>query len=92
MRIISFIILFMNKDEKNKLLDPDSDISMMRWAVLKMTPVIKWMLIAVPVILLIESFITPHMIDWMGAAVYIAALGVFYTGLLGVKAIQKSNE
>ncbi len=82
----------MDKKEKKELLDPDSKVSSIRWALLQMTPVIKWMLIATPIILLIEVILPIHKIDWVGAAAYITALGVFYSGLLGMKALQKRNE
>jgi len=82
----------MKKKEKDKLLNPNSKVSSMRWALITMTPVVKWLLISAPIILMIQSFLPLHKTDWMGVAAYIGAIGVFYTGLLFGKAYQKSNE
>ena len=81
----------MKKSDKDLLLDPNSKVSSMRWALVTLIPVIKWMLISTPVILVLEVYFSDTA-SWTGAAAYVAALGVFLGALLGTKALQKSNE
>ena len=81
----------MNKQFKKELLKADSGVSSMRWALIELIPVVKWMLIATPVMLLLEV-IFQDKASWQEASYYIASLGVFVTGLLGTKAYQKKNE
>ena len=63
----------------------------MRWALVTLIPVIKWMLIGTPVILIAEVLMSKSA-SWEGAAAYVAALGVFVGALLGTKALQKAKE
>jgi len=81
----------MNASRKKELEDPKSGVSSMRWAVLQLIPVVKWMLIAIPFILSGQLYFHDS-VDWSGASMYVAALGVFVTALLGTKAYQKSKE
>ena len=81
-----------NKEERRLLLSPDSDVSMMRWAVYQMTPIVRWLLIAAPIILILEALIPVHKIDWGGVGIYIGSVATFYTGLLMSKAVQKFGE
>ena len=81
----------MEKSEKKEFLDPKSKISSMRWVMLKITPVIIVLLLLTPVVMVIDGY-TNKGIDWMGAASFITSLGIFITGMLGMKAVQKKNE
>ncbi len=81
----------MNTSRRKELEDPKSGVSSMRWAVLQLIPVVKWILIVIPFILGGQLYFHDS-IDWIGAAAFITALGVFVTALLGTKAYQKSKE
>jgi len=82
----------MKQSFKDKLLDPNSGVSSMRWALIVMTPIIKWMLITTPLLLVVEAIYNESGINWTGGAAYIGSLAAFFALLLGAKGYQKSNE
>lgn len=71
--------------------DLNGKVSSMRWAVLQLIPIIKWMLIFTPLIALAELWVTKS-ISWEGLSYFILALASMIATLLGTKAIQSHAE
>ena len=77
--------------EKSELLDPGSKTSSMRWAILKLVPVIMYILAIIPILIGYQIYMNIEP-DWSGIATFIGSLGVFMATILGPKAMQKKYE